>query len=146
MHVKFISTEETYPLRHKILRPELTSGVCYFPKDNEPGTFHLATVYDGQIISVGTFTKSNLPFFSTPSQCHLKGMATSEAHRGLNAGSMLLKFAIDYLKGNNVELLWCNARITAVGFYKKLGFTEIGDTFEVEGIGLHKTMYIELKD
>ncbi|MCO4294524.1 GNAT family N-acetyltransferase [Solitalea sp. MAHUQ-68] len=144
MHVKFISVEDTFNLRQQILKPGCALTSCYFPKDNEPETFHLAVVDNNEIVSVGSFNRSSLPFFANTSQYHLKGMATSLSYRGKNAGSTLVKFAMDYLKQKDVNLLWCNARVTAVGFYQKLGFTIIGDTFEVEGIGLHQTMYINL--
>ncbi|UKJ05779.1 GNAT family N-acetyltransferase [Solitalea lacus] len=142
MHVKFISAEDTFCLRQRVLKPGVAINSCYFPKDNEPETFHLAVVENDEIISIGSFNRSNLPYFGSTAQYHLKGMATSLEHRGKNAGSVLVRFAIDYLKQKDIHLLWCNARVSAVGFYQKLGFTSIGDAFEVEGIGMHQTMYI----
>jgi hypothetical protein len=40
-----------------------------------------------------------------------------------------------------VELLWFNARETAVPFYEKLGCTKKGASFEIPEIGLHFLMY-----
>lgn len=146
MRVKFIQAEETFPLRQQILKPGCALTSCYFPKDNEPGTFHLAVVENEEVISIGSFNRCNLPFFGETVQYNLKGMATSNVHRGKHAGSELMKYAFKHLKEKGIELLWCNARVSAVGFYQKLGFTPIGDEFEVEGIGMHQTMYIKLAD
>ena len=37
-------------------------------------------------------------------------------------------------------MVWCNARINAVAFYKKEGFKIIGDEFEIPDIGPHFLM------
>ena len=43
-----------------------------------------------------------------------------------------------------VDVLWCNARMVAIRFYKSLGFKIIGDIFNIEGIGPHYYMYKEI--
>jgi hypothetical protein len=40
--------------------------------------------------------------------------------------------------------VWCNARTPAVGFYEKLGFSTIGEEFELPPIGPHYLMEIWL--
>ena len=45
----------------------------------------------------------------------------------------------------NIELLWCDARLEATGFYERLGFKMKGEIYNVPNIGPHKLMYIELK-
>lgn len=37
--------------------------------------------------------------------------------------------------------LWCNARSTAAGFYRALGFEAKGEEFELPGIGAHSLMW-----
>ena len=45
---------------------------------------------------------------------------------------MVLKGVIDYLtKETQSEILWCNARTTAFEFYEKMGFTIVGDEFDI---------------
>ena len=43
------------------------------------------------------------------------------------------------------DILWCDARKVALGFYRKMNFEEIDEWYEVRNIGLHKTMYFKLR-
>ena len=51
---------------------------------------------------------------------------------------MLLAFEEIKKKGT---LLWCNARIIAIEFYKKIGFQIKGEEFDIADIGKHYFMY-----
>jgi GNAT superfamily N-acetyltransferase len=144
MQVVFIQTEETFPLRQKVLKPNSELSACYLPKDNDTDTFHLAVKENNEIIAIGTFNKSNLNFFKEENQYNLKGMATCKDYQGKNVGTMLMEFAISHLSSKGVTLLWCNARVSSMGFYEKMGFKPIGDVFEIGQAGLHQTMFIEL--
>ena len=72
-------------------------------------------------------------------------MASSPKVRGQNFGKKVIDFALEELKKRNVEILWCDARNVALGFYEKMGFTIIGDYYDVPEIGPHKLMYYRLK-
>ena len=53
--------------------------------------------------------------------------------------------SIDYLtKETQSEILWCNARTTAFEFYEKMGFTIVGDEFDIPNLGPHKKGFISL--
>ena len=45
------------------------------------------------------------------------------------------------LKEKDTVLVWCNARVKAIDFYKKQGFTIHGDKFDIPLIGAHYMMY-----
>jgi predicted GNAT family N-acyltransferase len=36
--------------------------------------------------------------------------------------------------------IWCNARVSAMGFYRKAGWTVESEEFEIEGVGPHVRM------
>ena len=75
----------------------------------------------------------------------LRGMATEPTKQRKGFGGMVLHEAMDYLKKeSDVEILLCNARVTAFGFYEKMGFTILGEAFDIPNLGPHKTGYIEL--
>ena len=38
--------------------------------------------------------------------------------------------------------VWCNARLSAAGFYERVGFGRVGGVFEIAGIGPHAVMTI----
>jgi hypothetical protein len=40
------------------------------------------------------------------------------------------------------DVLWCDARKVALGFYERLGFDRIDEWYEVPLIGPHQLMYV----
>ena len=48
------------------------------------------------------------------------------------------------LKKRDCDMVWCNARLVAVNFYKSVGFKITGELFGIEGIGPHYYMYKEI--
>ncbi len=85
------------------------------------------TGYADQLINNGSF--------------RLRGMATMPDVRGLGYGRQLLELCFEHIQHHGSDLLWCNARIGALEFYKRLGFTTIGPEFDIEGIGGHFVMW-----
>ncbi len=70
-------------------------------------------------------------------------MATLDEYQGKGLGKELILKVEEVLKEKNVDVLWCNARVVALGFYKKLGFKIKGSKFDILLIGYHYEM---LKD
>ena len=70
----------------------------------------------------------------------LRGMATLPEFRNNHAGSSLIQKAEQILQERQANMLWCNGRITVADYYKRLGFQEHGEIFEIEPIGLHKVL------
>ncbi|HRP59804.1 MAG TPA: GNAT family N-acetyltransferase, partial [Vicingus sp.] len=99
----------------------------------------------GELVSVGTFLVQRNEKFEEKYQYRLRAMATSPKVRGENFGKEVIDFALKELKIREVELLWCDAREVAIGFYEKMGFNILGDFYEVPMIGKHKLMYKKLE-
>lgn len=68
-------------------------------------------------------------------------MAVLPEFKGQGWGSKLLRAVDEDLHLQQMEILWCNAREIAVGFYEKHGFKILGTSFEIDGIGKHYLMY-----
>ena len=96
-------------------------------------------------MGVATFVAVTSDLLPPVKQYQLRGMATLEKVRGQGAGKALIKKALHLLKEKEVFLLWCNARVIAADFYKKLGFKIVGDAFEVPQIGTHYKMFLDFK-
>ena len=45
------------------------------------------------------------------------------------------------LKKRDSDLVWCNARLVAVDFYKSVEFKITGELYDIAGIGPHYYMY-----
>jgi len=140
--VKYISAEETLPLRSAVLRKNLPLAQCAFETDHLG--FHLGAFVNGRLVSVATFFPEDYPELGTAGY-RLRGMATDPEYAGQGYGFQLIQFAINHLQNNGISYLWCNARSSALGFYKKLNFTIISDEFIVAGIGPHYNMSIQIQ-
>lgn len=143
--VECISTEQTKAIRHQVLWPHKTSlDVCVLETDDLTDAFHVGTWDRGKVISTGSFFPQQHQEFSQQHQYRLRAMATYPNYQGLGAGRRLIEFALKKLRERNVELLWCDARLVAEGFYKNLGFRVKDEIYEVPLIGPHKLMWYEL--
>tara|TARA_R110000868_G_scaffold348962_1_gene610110 strand:+ start:728 stop:1162 length:435 start_codon:yes stop_codon:yes gene_type:complete len=136
-----ISAKDTYGLRHRVLRQGRPIEECHFEGDEADQTFHLGAFVDNQLVSVASFYYERNPAFEDEDQYRLRGMATLEEHRGGGHSRALLRTAFPLIKQNFCSLVWCNARISAQGFYEKTGFTTYGEQFEVPVIGPHMLMF-----
>ena len=71
----------------------------------------------------------------------IRGMFTLLKFREMGYGSKLLKkIEFDNLNKSKSSLIWCNARIEAVDFYKKNNYKVVGKKFLIKNIGLHFRM------
>ena len=139
IEIKFISAEETYQIRKEILRKniplsEKTEG------DFDKNTFHLGAYYNNRLVCVATFMQSDSSYFSG-NQYRLRGMATQEEFQGKGFGRRLILKAETVLNERKATVLWCNARVAALNFYKKIGFKTIGTAFDIHLIGPHYVMF-----
>ncbi len=134
-----ISIEETYPIRKEVLRKNIPLPYK-FDDDFDKNTFHLGVFYNKKLVSISSFIKAKNEFLSGE-QYQLRGMATINSQQKKGIGSMIIKEAIELLKKIKVDVLWCNARVSAVNYYKKHGFQIIGSEFDVKHIGKHFVMY-----
>lgn len=142
IQIREVSAEDTWPLRHQILRPNQDFEKVKYAQDFLPTTFHLAATVDGKVCGIATFEKEAHPdFLSYKNSYRLRGMAVDPAVRKSGVGRRLIEQAEDKLRNQGSEFLWFNAREVAFSFYQKLGFHFHGPMFEIESIGPHKVMY-----
>ncbi len=138
-NIREISAEETYPIRKEELRKNVTLS-HKMKGDDEPGTMHLGLFLDGTLVSIARFMSSTLND-SGDKQYQLRGMATAGAYQGRGYGRELLSSAEERLRQRGVDLLWCNARVVALEFYRKMGYEVMGGPFDLPQIGTHYKMY-----
>lgn len=127
-----------------MLRNSAPESECVFPTDSIDGVFHLAYYVDEtEIATVASFFPQGLEGKEGMGY-QLRGMATDTAFFGKGYGATLVKYAVDYVKKAKAEYIWCNARTSAVDFYKKQGFEIVSDEFEIPGVGPHYVMILNL--
>ncbi|MBT8317972.1 MAG: GNAT family N-acetyltransferase [Lutibacter sp.] len=139
IEIKKVRPQDTYGIRKEILRKNIPLPF-EFNGDFDESTFHLGAFKDEKLIAISSFMKAantNLE----GSQYQLRGMATLEAYQGYGAGKLMIQQALLLLNELEIDCVWCNARVTAVNFYKKQGFKIFGDSFMAEFIGEHYVMF-----
>ena len=143
--VEEVAAEVTHPLRRGVLRPD--GGDVAWAGDEDPTTIHLAARTDGRVIGVVRFSPAPCPWRPLArAPWQLRGMATEPAARGSGAGRALLADGLARVRERGGDLAWCNARVTAAGFYERFGFAVVTEPFDSPGIGLHVGMVKELAE
>jgi predicted GNAT family N-acyltransferase len=134
----------TYELRRAVLRPD--GGEVAWAGDEDPATFHLAArTPDDRVVGVVRFSPAPCPWrplAAAPWQ--LRGMATDPAFRRSGAGRALVVDGLARVVARGGDLVWCDARGGAAGFYERMGFTVVTEEFEKPGIGAHVGMLKDL--
>lgn len=144
--VEDLSAREVLPLRQKVLRPHQSIEQSLFNLDLHARSFHLG-IKDQKdcTIAVASFYPESQAGEIQNHIWRLRGMAVEESFRGRGMGRQLVHEGINRLINLEAELLWCNARVTAENFYRRLGFAREGDAFDIEGIGMHYVYAISIQ-
>jgi predicted GNAT family N-acyltransferase len=138
--VRRIPASETWPLRHRILRPHQPPEQARYPEDEQQDSYHVGAFVAGTLVGVASLYHEPPPGEQQPGAWRLRGMAVQEEGRGRGWGMALVRNCIEHVSRQKGTLLWCNARTGVSGFYAKAGFEQQGETFMLAGIGPHVVM------
>jgi ribosomal protein S18 acetylase RimI-like enzyme len=145
--IEQVDAAATYPLRAQELRQGRPVEI---EEDDAPYTLHLAArlcgdaAERGEIVGVVRFHPRDCPWRDTEGSWQLRGMATDPRVRGLGAGRALVAEGLSRLAAQGAQLVWCDARKAAVGFYERIGFTVVTEEYQLTPVGPHRGMVIEL--
>ena len=147
LSLKTIKPKETAVLRQSVLRPHQTIEEMAYPNDEIDGAIHIGAFENDELVGiVSIYPETEDGNIEQREVWRLRGMATSPVVRGKGYGKLLVEKALVMARESGGELLWCNARTTACGFYLHFGFEKKGDEFDIEGIGPHYVMTYPLKN
>ena len=144
IEIKSVYADKIRPLRHAELRKGQDFSTTSYFKDYEEGTFHMAFIVDDKPLTCATFYPEKTMKVKSDNAYRLRGMATDSSFQRKGFASDLMEESFKELKKRECDMLWCNARLVAVDFYKSVGFKVIGDLFEISEIGPHYYMYKEI--
>lgn len=142
--IKKITAEASYPVRHEVLRKGKPIATCRFEGDDLPTTLHYGLFENGNLQGIISLFENSNHWFEATKQIQIRGMAVLEHNQGKGYGKQLVLYCEKYLAETDCELVWFNARENAIGFYQKLGYTILGEPFNIEGIGIHYLMWKKL--
>ena len=124
--VREAALDEIIQLRHDLLRPGMPLVASRQPQDILPDTWHLAAVADGVVVACVSVSRGD---FDGQPEWRLRGMATAPDWQGRGCGAQLIREVCRRVVERGGDVLWCNARTSALGFYRKCGFEPVGPEF-----------------
>ena len=139
--IKQIPSQDTFAVRQPVLRPGKPVDSCIFEGDDLETTTHFGIYADDDIKGCVSVFQSASEEFPEENQFQMRGMAVVESHQKKGLGEMLVNEAEKYVQEMHASILWFNARESAIGFYKKMGYKVNGNEFDIPGVGTHYIMY-----
>jgi GNAT superfamily N-acetyltransferase len=145
-NIRKITALKTYSVRHAVLRKGKPLSSCQFDGDDLETTLHFGFFINTELAGIISLYKKSNETFISQNQYQIRGMAALEHHQKKGIGAALVLFCEVYCKKQQVDLIWFNARTTALGFYEKLGYQKTGMPFEIKDVGEHSLMFKKLDE
>ena len=144
INVRRADLEELVDLRHAVLRQGLPRAEAIFPGDDAATSRHYGAFRGREVLCCATLHASD---WDGEPAWQLRGMATVPQARRTGLGRRVLKGIEDDLRkdAGGVLLLWCNARVPAVAFYREMGWEVVSAEFEIPTAGPHVRMMKRLE-
>jgi ribosomal protein S18 acetylase RimI-like enzyme len=122
--IEQITPSLTWRLRRDVLYPERT--LPEMEMDEDADGIHFGAFKDDKLAGI-------ISLFQKGTSFQFRKLAVDPALQHMGVGSSLLQQITTYSKENGGTLLWCNARVSAIGFYVKAGYSGTGKTFSKNG-------------
>ena len=144
VNIRKVDAKKVRSLRHSELRKDQDFSTTSYLKDYEIDTFHMAYISDDKIVTCATFYPEKSTKIKSENAYRLRGMATDSSFQRKGYATGLMNESFKELKNRDCDMVWCNARLVAVDFYKSSGFKITGKIFDIAEIGPHYYMYKEI--
>ena len=127
MHIEIrqIPAEDTLPLRQRVMWPDHPLEALRLEGDD--CALHFGAFFEARLVGVGSF-------FADGATCRLRKLAVDMDMQGKGVATDLLSYASDHLHAAGFTAIWCDARVSAIGFYERLGFACEADIFQKQGL------------
>ena len=143
MKILKVEAEVVRPIRQSILRPTQPIENTIYPLDSQEQAAHFAVFEGDDIIGAGSIYEESEDN-STSNAWRVRGMAVKEDHRMKGIGASILSKCLEYARVNKGNVVWANARTTALPFYLNEGFNKKGAAFDISGLGEHYIIEIKI--
>lgn len=116
-------------MRQAVMYPQ--ESISFVQLDDDERGLHWGLYDGGELVSV-------ISLFERDGSVQFRKFATRTSHQGKGYGTTLLKHVMDWARSNKKQRIWCNARLTATGIYKKFGMQAVGKTWQKWGFDFIK--------
>ena len=122
--IEQINPELTWRLRRDVLYP--TQKLFEMEMEEDTYGIHFGAFKDVKLIGVVSLFQQGTDF-------QFRKLAIDPSVQKMGTGNSLLTYITDYAHDNSGTRIWCNARVSAIGFYLKAGFLQTGRLFSKKG-------------
>jgi len=129
MIIQPVPLNEVWAMRQAVMYPQ--ESISFVQLEDDERGLHWGLYEGGELVSV-------ISLFDKDGSLQFRKFATRTSHQGKGFGTALLKHVMDWAHTNGKKSIWCNARLTATGIYKKFGMQAVGKTWQKWGIDFIK--------
>jgi ribosomal protein S18 acetylase RimI-like enzyme len=139
VEIKKIQANQTYDLRHALLRKGQPRSACRLELDEDSKSLHLGAYEKELLVGVLSAMPTSYPEHKNYRGIQFRAIAVHPNFQRKGIASQLIKQAFVILDTQyKPHHIWLNARIAAQALYITNGFTPIGTTFDIPPIGIHQ--------
>ena len=142
--VEEVGVEATYDLRARVLREGHENPAVRFATDDHPSALHLALRDErGQPVAIVSAVPAATEHRPGRRAWRLRGMAVEPSLQHTGLGSRLLHEVVQRCADAGAEVVWADGRDSALGFYRRRGWSVEGAGYDKVGIP-HHTVVLDL--
>lgn len=124
VYIEQIRPELTWYLRQAVLYP--AQKLSEMALDEDENGIHFAAFTNNALVGIISLFRDGQVF-------QFRKLAVLPEYQGKGIGNQLLNQVEEFAKSENGTMIWCNARISAIGFYLKAGYSHTGKLFSKNG-------------
>lgn len=122
--IEQIRPELTWRLRQEVLYPAQKLYEMELDEDQEG--IHFGAFADNKLVGI-------ISLFQTEKSFQFRKLAVSLDYQKRGIGKALLRRVEEFAESEGGTVIWCNARVSAIGFYMKAGYSHTGKLFSKNG-------------
>lgn len=122
--IEQIRPELTWRLRQEVLYP--AQKLYEMELDEDQHGIHFGAFTDDKLVGV-------VSLFQTDKSFQFRKLAVLPEYQKMGIGNALLRRVEEFAANEGGTVIWCNARVSAIGFYMKAGYEHTGKLFSKNG-------------
>ena len=122
--IEQIRPELTWHLRQQILYP--AQKLYEMELDEDQYGIHFGAFTDNKLVGI-------ISLFQTDRSFQFRKLAVLSEYQKMGIGNTLLQRVEEFAENEGGTVIWCNARVSAIGFYIKAGYKHTGKLFSKNG-------------
>lgn len=126
-------------LRYSLFFQPMGLSLSVLDDGEEQAAMHLVALAGNRVVGYGRL------YPLENGEYRLSQMVVTPACQGQGIGRQILQYLVNQVRASSGSILRLDARKTAVGFYSKAGFQQVGEVFLSSRTGIpHVTMVMRL--